>query len=492
MSRVALVIALLASFVQAQMLSPIAFAPSASAASSNILIVHSATGANGASGSYSVTLPSTTAGNAILCQEADYAGSPGAPSVPTDGGDTFVSDSTLTVASNGRLTYFSVCSGAGGHTTVTMTPASGASSAVCSEVSGLKTSSCFDAAASALNTTASLASWQSSSKAATQTDLAVAATYNRVNNTDTFTAGDVWTGFAPCIGGGHCGNSTDGDQLFVEYILNGWGQFTGEGTINNARTQNTAVALYKSAVAGSAPAGNIVTDYSDFENGSNGNALTPTILAAGSHGLGSSVNLWTQTNSGAGMTVATAAQQNNITANTANGTTYAAAAGTRGIAYTPSSGPTYNLLTLPSSTTTLSTMIQFTMSPNGDNTLYSLLTVNGSGGSDFCDAQTQSSTSIALETKGATSSSITGLTNSASYFAVLTYTSGTPDACTLKIFNSSGVQQGSTLSQNSTGNNSISAVSVDFGQSHNATGPGGTTLDFDNLVVDVTGGTLTP
>lgn len=470
----------------------------ASAPVSNIVLIQSVTCTNGASGNYNCTLASTGTGNLILVQEFDYAGSPAAPSIPTDGGDTFVQDCTNPSSPTvGRATYFSFPNSVSGRTTFTIRPASGASSAVVEEWSGMATASPLDVCVSDLKNLTGT-SWGAFQLGAAQTDLAIGAGYNRVNNTDVWTAGGEWTIMPACDNGASkfCGDTTDGDGATVQYIINGKKSgFTTYGTINNSRTILGSMALYKSAVAGTPPAGNLVTGYCGFENSSNGTAITAAILAGGCKGIAAptanGTNLgWSSTASFAGMTVATAAQQNDISQNTTNGTTYAAASGTRGVAYTPSSGPTVALLTFPNTTGHASAMVQFTMPPGGDNTLYSALTINGTGGADFCDAQTQTSTSIALETKGATSSSITGLTNGASYFLSLTYDGTTsPDTCTLKVYDSSGSQVGSTLTQTSTGNNAIVASSASFGQSHAATGPGGTTLNYDNFKVNATDGT---
>ena len=217
-----------------------------SGGSSNILLVQSVACTNGSSGNYNCTLSATGTGNLITIQEGDYAANPTAPSVPTDGGDTFVSDCTLTNAGNGRLTFFSFPNSVSGRTTFTIRPASGASSAVVAEWSGAATSTPFDACNSALFANSSTTIFFTAPLAGSQTDLAIGGVYNRVNGTDTYSSTDVWTTLISSP------DNTDGDQLYTQYIINGVkSQYTMNGTINNARTQFSAVALYKSAVAGS-------------------------------------------------------------------------------------------------------------------------------------------------------------------------------------------------------------------------------------------------
>lgn len=454
------------------------------AASSNNVLVQSAICSNGSgTGTYNCTLSATGTGNLILIQEADLGASAAAPSVPTDGGDTFVQDCTNAVASNGRLTYFSFPNSVSGRTTFAINPTASISQATIEEWSGMATASPLDVCVGALHSTSDV-SWLSNSLAATQTDLAIGATYDRVNNTDNFTSGDVWTAIPPCLNpGNHCGNPTDGDGYFVQYIKNGLkSHFTSVGTINNSRFIQNGLALYKSAVVGSAPSGNLVTGLSDFENGANGNTLTAAIAAGGSHGVCSEPTNWSfGVGAGTGFTVATAAQQNNFTQNTTNGTTYAAAAGTRGISYDLSTSPVnQTLCAFPATVSQASLVAEVNISSNAQ--LYSILQINGSGGTDRLGAQVQTgSVTIVAECGGASGSGIafTLGTNIAIFVQYVQNGTGT-----VKVYG--GTNYGTLLGTSTCALTNTAATSAEFGQTHNAVGSG--TLIIDNMAVDSVNG----
>jgi Divergent InlB B-repeat domain/Putative Ig domain len=295
---------------------------------SNILLVQSVEcEQSGISGSYACTLTPTGTGHLLTAQEFDFANTPGTPA--TSAGWT--QDCVKNNGSAGQITYYSYPNAPSGITSVTFTPSSGASSAVVSEWSGMATSSPFDGCDGYVDNGGRGAYWFSGAKLSSQTDLAIGAALNRANVANGFAPSDVWTELmdAPQTHNGV-------DEGWTAYIVNGLkSPFTALGTTASAVDVLSTVALYKSAVAGTAPTGALVSSYSDFESGTNGTTLTTAILNAGTHGMG--INQWTLDNSTA-FTVCTAGSLPSYSNTTTNGTTYAAGAGTRGICYNMKNG----------------------------------------------------------------------------------------------------------------------------------------------------------
>lgn len=256
--------------------------PIQAVSSSNIVLVQSHVGTNGASGTYTVTMSSTGTGNFIQCVEGDYASNPTAPSVPTDGGDTFVTDNSTPNTGNGRLTYFSFPNSVSGRTTITMHPNSGASSAVCSEWSGVATASpfigCGTSTSLIFNSTTQTA--VGPPVQSTVNALAIGSVYNRVNATDTYSSLDNWTTLAAS------GDSGDGDQLYTQYIINGlpsW--FTAGTSLNNARSQLGQTCVYKSAVAGSSTGNQPINYWRADDGGTNTTVITTANFLNAQHGM---------------------------------------------------------------------------------------------------------------------------------------------------------------------------------------------------------------
>ena len=245
---------------------------------SNVALVHSAVGTNGSSGTYTITLPATTSGNFVHCWEADYASAPGAPSVPTDSnGDTFISDGSF--PNVGRITTFSLANVGAGRTVITLHPASGASSGVCSEWSGVATASPFIGCGPSNLSNGAVTIWSGSSVQSTVNALALGSVYNRVGVADTYSPLDNWTTLQSSP------DSGDGDQLYTEYIANGlpsW--FTAVGGITTGRTEFSQTCLYKSAVAGTS-SGNQPPLYTRFDDGgTNGTTTTDALTTNATHG----------------------------------------------------------------------------------------------------------------------------------------------------------------------------------------------------------------
>src|SRR5258708_7846302 len=248
--RLAALFLLLVSSAYGQMLQTITNDVKHGTPASNIAIVQSATCASTVSGTaFSCSLSATGTGNFLSVVETDYSGA-AAPIVPTASSGTFVTDKTQT-GTVGRVTYFSICNAPSGLTSVTIHQASGHSSAVVTEWSGVATSSCFDNSSASALQVATSTSWVGFTGGTTSNlnGLALGDSYNLSNNTDNFTVGTGWTVVPACNNpGNHCGQPTDGDGNFLEYAVNLQGQTTPLGTINSARTQETSFAFYKSAV----------------------------------------------------------------------------------------------------------------------------------------------------------------------------------------------------------------------------------------------------
>src|ERR1700730_10402977 len=250
---------------------------------SNILLVQSVEcEQSGISGSYACTLTATGTGHLLTAQEFDFANAPGTPATPAG----WTQDCVKNNGSAGQITYYSYPSAPSGIISVTFTPSSGASSAVVSEWSGMATSSPFDGCGGYVDNRGKGAHWFSGAKLSSQTDLAIGAALNRTNDANGFAPSDVWTELKDAP------QTHSGDEGWTAYMVNGLqSPFTALGTMASAADVLSTVALYKSAVAGTAPTGALVSSYSDFESGTNGTTLTTAILNAGTHGMG--INQWT-------------------------------------------------------------------------------------------------------------------------------------------------------------------------------------------------------
>lgn len=287
---------------------------------SNITLIQTA--ACQGSPSYSCTISSATANHLLVAVESDDATSPIAPTTPSG----FSSACSLVTSGQGRRTYFYKVA-AGGETSVAFVAASGASSSVVSEWSGTATSSPFDACVSAeFSASPGTATAMMGSKTVTgaQTDLAIGAVAQRTSSGSTASYTGNWTLLkdSPQTG--------DGDDLSTGYIINGVrGQFTFAATTANTSHSNfTSLALFKSAVAGSAPGGSSPTFYVDFETSTTGTTLTDAILNSSTHGSCT----WATTGTYTGMAISTTQTTNNLNVVTVNGVTYPITGATRSVA----------------------------------------------------------------------------------------------------------------------------------------------------------------
>jgi hypothetical protein len=457
-------------------------------AASNIIIVQkvcSVTGCTGTtananckqtgtSGSFGCLLATTTTGNALIVLENDFNGNT-TPSVPTGTGATFTQDcSVLQGAQIGRVLSFSAPNITGQTTpTITINPgASTATSVIVLEVSGLPASSPFDACSPAFVNNGTATTWTSGSLAAAQTDLAFGCALIGTSATTAFTGGDVWGTFL------NSPQAADAETFGCAPILNGLQTlFTGVGSSGASASYYGLVILYKSAVAGSAPSGNSVTAYSDFETSTNGTTVTAAILSAGSHGAAARTDAWA---AGTGFTVATASQLNNATQNSTNGTAYPAGTGTRGLAYNLATSPVQTVsFTFPANVAQASAGMMFSISDNSQ--LYSVLAIHDSA-AGFIDAQVQTGgTPTILSECPATAGSPITIALNTTYGLELVAVQNA--SSTLKVY-----QAGSLLGTSTCTYLNNPAKSVQVGQTHNAIGTG--TLAFDNLHIDALNGSV--
>jgi hypothetical protein len=448
---------------------------------SNIRLIQSVAASNTTTGAdYSVTVAATGAGNGLIILQND-ADNPAAPSVPTGvTGSTCVTDHTEASAANGRDTIFSCPNISSGITSVSIHRVSGHSSANVREYSGMKTSSMLDSVVSTQNNFTSGGNpLNSPTLASTQTDLGI---------------GWCSQGSSTNVHGalvGEWGNLKDYPQpndttdSFAGDILNGLqSQFTYEAT-GDSHTYVCGVATYKSAVPGATPLGNLQGWYCDFENSTNGTTVTLAIFNAGCHG-GNQTNVTI----GTGFTIATAAQQTQLSPAVVNGTSYAGASGTRGISYDLSTNPVQKMtFHLQASQASISLLGFFTISDN--SVLYDIVDVSAAG-ADLIVAQVQTGTpGIILECTAGNSAALSISLNT-SYAIGLDFREGAGGTGTHKLSIWTGAPSYSTLVGTktcaSTGSNL--ATIVEFGQGHSAVGTGH--LYVDNLQISNGSTSLAP
>lgn len=451
---------------------------SAAAASSNIALVQTAPDCkNTTSGDITCTFGTAVgAGHLITIEQFNYATTAGTSTTPTMTGETFAQAASLVTAGQGSVEFWYATNTAGGQTVVTVKPAAGAShpaSAVVSEWSGIATSSALLGCSAAATAIGSSTQWFTQPGNGTAAnDLAIGAVYDRASTSRTNTPDTGWTALQKST------NTSDGDEGFTQYLLNGIAsQYTSRGVLSASGNYWAGTCAYKSAVAGSAPSGNQPTMYTGFENSTNGTTLTTAILLAGLNGGLDGVFSFTGASN---FTVSTSAQQNNLNASSVNGSTYAAATGTRGISMTGTA--TTAIITFADTPATLTTSIMFKV-PTADTVLHSFLTVTGNGSADYAAAQTGNNNShIHLECLSGDSSDIDITTKIGSWlFAMVKYVKGGTHA--LRLYDTSGTQFGAEVTCAATG--TTNPVSVGFGQSHNQTVT--QTLLFDNWLIDMTG-----
>lgn len=251
----------------------------ATAATSNIVMLQDVACNNAAThAAYSCSLSATGSGQSAVIVAQDFNG---LPSAPTDSAsDTFTNAFSIQSAhGNGYLDYW--CGAiSSGVTSVTLnTPASGSSNGQVRVYSGLASGCPVDVKNTALFNAASPASTTYPILGA-QDDLAVAGCIAGVASPG-YGALDDYANLLQSV------NSSIANAMAAADIVNGLASYYSGNMSTSAAGNECAVVAFKSAVAGTAPSGNLPTSYTDFETGQpNGTALTLAMLNSTTHGGG--------------------------------------------------------------------------------------------------------------------------------------------------------------------------------------------------------------
>jgi hypothetical protein len=269
-------------------------------------------------------------------------------------------------------------------------------------------------------------------------------------------------------------------------ILNGIrGQYT-PGIRASSGSYAVGAIAFKGSDLGNAPTGISPTYYTDFETGSEGTAITPSIMHSATHGtcqewIGSTPQ----------MTISTSAQQNLHSNVTVGGNTYTDAGSSRGMKYDNGINSNSYIMCKLSRSASNFTLAGFVTihgtAPYADR--LSFMTINGVGGGDYVSAQWYNG-SIVLETKTADSPAIPVLLDHP-YYYVLNYSANGTHS--MKIYDASTwLQVGQTMT-NPAATGNVMAFGYNFGNSHNdiAHTPG-SYIYFDNIIGDITGGSQNP
>jgi hypothetical protein len=424
------------------------------------------------SGSETCLAAPTTAGTLLTAVEFDFNNSTGVPATPAN----WKLDCSETDGSHGRLTFFSYPNNPGGITSAVFTPASGPSTAVVAEWSGMSASSPFDGCGPFGSNGSNGPYFTSGAVMASQTDLAIGGVLAQFNDNFVFTPGEGWT---PLL---NAPQTHVGAQGWTAYIENGAASpYTFLGTANVSTGFYAAVATYKSVVAGSVPSGNLASSFTDFETSTNGTTLTTPIMDTATHGSG--VSHWTVDS---GYKISTSAQMTAHSPTTVNGITYSGS-GTRGLAEDLTvSGDIKN--TFPESAPKASAFTYFTTGTDIVDYL-SYFCIGGDNGNDFACFTVNFQGQIELECKTGEDWLVSPMTLAAintKYAIALQYVAG--GRHTLKVYGTPGTTPTllGTASCPATGTNN--AIDVIVGNSHGVPGTG--TVFFDNVMWDTSAGNL--
>lgn len=279
--------------------------------------------------------------------------------------------------------------------------------------------------------------------------------------------------------------ATAGEVGFAADILNGLpgSQYGFAATATSSHNFGCGEILYKSAVSGSAGPGNFPTEFTGFENSTNGTTITPTILYAG---MGGGNCVWTVT--GGALVVSTSGQKDTVLNATTDGALYAAPfTGTRGSRYDPGNGGSEGICTFRQGHSTV-TAGGWWLSPATipDTTTHSLLTIALSG-SDFVDvAMSSGENFFRCETQGGVSTTL-GFTIAANTWYRLTDKYVAAGTHTCSVYDSSGTLLG-TNTHAATG--SFNATSFILGNSHGSAGTVGNFAYQDSVLIDELNGTF--
>jgi hypothetical protein len=272
---------------------------------------------------------------------------------------------------------------------------------------------------------------------------------------------------------------------------------TGTGFFTSA----AIVTLANAAAQGNA------NSFIDFEGLSNTVAPTVAQLTSSIHGPAGGTSLpgfasWTVHNPGASLTGATAGQLHNLVTNQQVGATSYTGSGSLGFQYATGTAGDYIQWSLPLSVNTVSVgyWIETDIPQNESNThAYSLGQLT-QGASDAVNPQIQASGSaldIALECRFGPSGSTIPIATSTVYWLTMQGKTN-PGACTpgtncaldsLSLYNTSGVQVGSTITCSSeSGNNPFASIEIGIsgGESESA----GHNIWTDDVEVNYISGTF--
>lgn len=221
-----------------------------------------------------------------------------------------------------------------------------------------------------------------------------------------------------------------------------------------------------------------VDSYADFENGSSGDALTPTILNNGTHGAGSWSIAGSNTKEVYGSAEAILRGPVSV-----SGTSYNDSAGTRGIRVKMDATGNYVQLTLPASKATFSVGMFISFSPE-NYVLFDRVYIGTADGGYFV-CQNAADGHIRAHGDGpiSTGSEITTITHDKIYWLTMQFVK--TSTCRLSIYDPANwaFVGSSEVTIDSTGNGTL----IRLGRTDNHGNGPGTSYDlFDDLIIDTT------
>jgi IPT/TIG domain-containing protein len=267
----------------------------------------------------------------------------------------------------------------------------------------------------------------------------------------------------------------------------GFGEFNA-GAVGLAGTREFDSFMWDISGAGIniAPAGNTVSSFSDFENGSNGNAVTAAILNAGTHGAG--VNQWT-VDAGAFTVCTSGSFPTYLSTTVIGGSTYPAGEGTRGICFNLQDGGEA-LETIDNPTVTLYVNVNL----GAIASVYSNPVIIGDFGVDDAGFTINSSGQLEIECPFASPEDypISGSNQAqpnTTYGIWLQYVAG--GRHTIKIYSNPVTNPQLIGSSSCPAQGTHNATTLGFGDFHGGASGTATIREFDSLLWDVSGNGIT-
>jgi len=423
---------------------------------------------------YNCTITATVGGELLVVKqyESDVNN---AAITPTDNIGTCTWNLDYGSSNTGRFSTFSCVNAPAGITTVTLQPgASSPSMGIVYTMTGAATASAFDTNSAAyVVTSTNLGS--NPAIAGSQNVASFGCTWNTVRASPGLTNYGVWSAVTTSAQGSN--------SLSCSYILNGkWGQYVYHSLSTNNDAWTSFVDTYKSAVVGTVPSGNLPTQWSNFENGNDGDVLTAAILNAGTLGGGCT---WSAPAAG-GFKVATAGSLPIINNVTVNGTTYTSAtANTRGIQYDMGDNGITSACNLPADLSSASATVT-----NGfdiktgttDAGVWSGVSIVGAAAADYVIFNITNGLFV-QECKSGSGTLLTGSSTAAAntaYKGSIKYVRGGTHL--MNVYDTSGASL-ATFSCAATGTTNIHSASI-IGNNHAGTGTVGNLVYVDNLQID--------